>query len=242
MNLKIRRISLLIPIIAISIFLGSAVLMKVNSSTLQSTIDSNCEETSLDIPPDYSIYEILSTEGCYCIATGGTYSDETPPVIDIKSPPNNSKILVNTTIFIEITDDFPAMEGGPSFVPEVVKYHWNDATSNITVYDAYIDDPPAPEEPVRVELTLPSDEANATHVLYVYAVDYEGNWASITFVYTTPDLEEESSSWIPTWTTTIPTTTTEHRRTDGFLVMPIILILIGLVNVITWRRRRRAEI
>jgi hypothetical protein len=210
--------------------------MNTTSSLFHSINDLNFDSEETDVTSYYRVYEIQEIKSCDCL--GVTYSDTEPPVIDISSPPNNSLILVTTIIIIEIDDNFPAIEGGPSFVPEFVLYHWNDATSNTTAYNANTDEPPASDDPVRLEFTLPSNEANTTHVLYLYAVDYEGNWASITFVCTTPGEGEESNV---SWTTTTTTTTTERRRTDGFLVIPMILFLIGFVNIITWRKRKQEK-
>ncbi|MHA2173560.1 MAG: hypothetical protein ACXABI_01910 [Candidatus Hodarchaeales archaeon] len=234
MKRKTGRILLLSLITLISIFLGSAVILNAFSSPPYSINYSIGEETNLEVPANYILHEILGVEACECL--GNVYADDTPPVIEITSPPNNSLILINTTIYVEISDDFPAMEGGPSFVPEFVYYSWNDATSNETAYSALEDEPPAEDEPVRVELTLPNTDEGATHVLTVYAVDYEGNWTILKYVYTTPGTGEESSV---TWTTTIRTTTTEKRRTDGFLLIPMLFILFGLVNILTWRRRKQ---
>jgi hypothetical protein len=236
LNQKISRITILIPVIAIFIFIGVAFTMTLSSPTfLALNPNSVSEEMGQEIPGYYKIYELLgTTEGCNCL--GNVYSDTTPPEVLVTSPPNNSLILVDTTIYIEVSDNFPAMDGGIPFVPEFVYYHWNNATSNITIYNSAVDEAPADLEPVRIELTIPNDEAGATHVLYIFAVDPEGNWSAIKFVWSTPVEGEESSV---TWTTTTTTTTTEQRRTDGFLLLPMIAILIGSVNVITWRRRKK---
>lgn len=215
-------------------FLGSTVILKVSSSSFEVIADSINEESCLEVPIDYRIYEIFGVEACTCL--GNTYSDDEPPILEVRSPPNNSLILVDTIIMIECSDNFPNMEGGPSFVPEYIYYRWNDASINEIAYNANIDEEPAEEEPVKVELTLPTDEAGVTHTLYLSAVDYEGNWVSLTFFFSTPGEGEESSV---TWTTTTTTTTTEHRRSDGFLLLPTFLILIGFANLITWRRRKK---
>ena len=222
---------------AIFLLIGVAATMNITSPSFQSSnsnIDS--EEMNNEIPADYRIYEILGTEACSCL--GNTYSDDLPPDVDVRSPPNNSLVLVDTIIYIEAWDNFPAgMVGGINFVPEYIMYHWNNATSNNTVYDAGIDgEPPDEDGIVRIEITLPNDDAGATHVLYFYAVDYENNWTSFVLIYSTAGVGEESSV---TWTTTTTTTTTVPRRTDGFLLIPMILILIGSVNIIAWKRRRK---
>ncbi len=233
MNRKISRITLLIPIITISIFIGGAVIMKTTSSLFHSINDSNFDSEETDVTSDYRVNEIEGIQACECL--GNVYADTIPPEINLRSPPNNSLVLVNITFYIEISDDFPAMGGGVPFVPEYVLYNWNDATSNTTAYNANTDEPPADDEPVKIELTLPNDEEGATHILRIYAVDYEANWASLIFVCTTPGEGEESNV---TWTTTIPTTTTERRRTDGFLLVPVIIALIGSVIMLSKKRTK----
>ena len=240
LNRKISRITLLIPILVFSIFIGAAVTMQVTSTTYQSSNQNvNDEESCIQIPANYRIYEVLSPEGCYCLATGNTYADTEAPEVVVKSPPNNSLILVDTIIYIEATDNFPGEPGVASnvpFVPTILMYNWNE-TTNITIYEAAVDGAPPNDEPVKVELTLPNDDEGVTHFLYIYAVDSEGNWISLVFLFSTPGTGEESSV---TWTTTTPPlTTTPPRRTDGFLLIPMILILIGTVNIITWRRRNK---
>ena len=130
MNHKIPRITLLLPIIAISFLIGISVLMRVNSSTFQlSNVNFISEESELQIPGDFRQYDILSITACTCL--GVTYADEIAPVILVISPPNNSLIYPNTTIYLECSDNFPAMTGGIPFVPKLVYYGWNDATSNM---------------------------------------------------------------------------------------------------------------
>jgi hypothetical protein len=216
-----------------------AITMKITTSTLQSTIDSNDGETDTEFPVEYSIYENLGVKGCTCIAAPGrVFEDTDPPEVIVKSPPNNSLVLVDSTILIEATDNFPAFEpaGAVPFVPEYVYYHWNNATTNTTGYSAARDGAPANDGPVALELTLPNDEANVTHKLYVYAVDYEKNCKSLVFTFSTPEVGGESSV---TWTTTTTTTTTVPRRTDGFLLIPLLVMLISSVNVIVWKRRKK---
>ena len=176
----------------------------------------------------------MVVEGCNCAGT--EYSDDVPPEVDVRSPPNNSLILVDTIIYIEASDNFPAgMVGGVSFVPEYIYYHWNNATSNVTLYDASIDEEPD-DYGLKFEITLPNDDAGATHVLKIFAVDYESNWTPLVFVFKTAGVGEETSV---TWTTTTTTTTTIPRRSDGFLLVPMVIVLVGLVNVISWKRRRK---
>lgn len=236
MNRKISRITLLIPIIVISIFIGTAVTMQVTSTTYQSSNQNfHDEESCIQIPANYRIIETLATEACSCL--GVTYSDDTPPDVVVKSPPNNSLVLADIVIYIEATDNFPGMDGSEPFVPTILMYNWNKTTSNITIYESAVDGAPPNDEPVKVELTLPNDDEGVTHFLYIYAVDSSGNWISLVFVFHTPGTGEESSV---TWTTTTPPlTTTPPRRTDGFLLIPMILVLIGSVNIITWRRRNK---
>ena len=126
MNRKIHRFTLLIPIIAIFIFIGMAVTMKVNSSTIQSSNPNfNSEETSLDFPANYNIYEFLGTEACGCIGPSGwkEYSDEIPPDLVVKSPPNNSLVFPNVTIYVECDDNYPAIQGGMPLVPAFIYYN-----------------------------------------------------------------------------------------------------------------------
>ena len=234
MNQKILRVTLLIPMIIISVFIGITVTTDVTVPISHSHNQMcNNEDIGSQIPGNYRIIGALGPQACSCL--GVTYSDDVPPSVVVMSPPNNSLIFPNTTIYIECSDNFPAIDGGVPFVPEYVYYHWNNATSNTTAYDAGVDGAPPNDQPVKLEFVLPSDEAGVTHKLYIYAVDYEKNWTSVVVIYTTPSTGEESSV---TWTTTTTTTTTIQRRTDGFLLIPMIGILIGLVNIITWRRRK----
>ena len=221
------------------VFLGASVTLSLTTSTFQTIENSNQEEANAEFPVEYSIYETFGVKGCTCIAAPGqVFEDTEPPEISVKSPPNNSLILVDSTIFIESTDNFPAFEpaGAVPFVPEYVYYHWEDATTNITGYDAARDGAPPNDGPVSIELTLPTDENNVTHILYVYAVDYEENWNAAVFVFSTPEAGGESSV---DWTTTTTTTTTVQRRTDGFLVIPMLITLISSVNIIVWKRRKK---
>jgi hypothetical protein len=209
------------------VFLGSSVALSVNTSTFQSSYNR----------ADFRVEE---TQACDCFdpltLQWVTYADTVPPTLILMSPPNNSLILVDTIIQIESKDNYPAMEGGVPFVPEYIYYHWNDAAANTTGYDAERDGAPPNDGPVALELTLPNDEANVTHKLYIYAVDYEDNWNSSVYIFFTPEAGEETSV---TWTTTTTTTTTLPRRTDGFLLIPLLLTLIGSVNVIVWKRRKK---
>jgi hypothetical protein len=210
----------LILIVAGLVFLGVSVALSVNTSTFQSSYNR----------ADFRV------EAIQCNCLGVEYSDDVAPTIAVISPPNNSLILVDSKILIESTDNYPAMEGGVPFVPEYIYYHWNDAAANTTGYSAARDGAPPNEGPVALELTLPNDEANVTHKLYIYAVDYEDNWNSLVFIFFTPEAGEETSV---TWTTTTTTTTTEQRRTDGFLLIPLLVTLILSVNVIVWKRRKK---
>ena len=225
--------------VAVLIFIGAAVTFSVTTSTFQSTNDSSEGETSTEFPAEYSIYETLGVKGCTCIAAPGkVFEDITPPDVFLISPPDKSLILTNSTIFIEATDNFPAFEpaGAVPFVREYLYYHWNDAVTNTTGYDAARDGAPPNDVPVELELTLPNDEANVTHKLYIYAVDYYDNWNSSVFVFFTPVVGEETSV---IWTTTTTTTTTEARRTDGFLLIPLLVTLISSVNIIVLKRRKK---
>ncbi len=236
LNRKISRITLLIPMITVLLLIGVAATMNITSPSFQSSSPNfKREELDNEIPAGYRIYEILGTEACDCL--GNTYSDELPPDYDVRSPPNNSLVLLDTIIDVEFIDNFPAaMVGGVNFVPEYIYYHWNNDTSNTTAYNAGVDDAPEDDDPVKVEISLPNDDAGVTHILYFYAVDYEDNWTSFILIYSTAGVGEESSV---TWTTTTTTTTTIPRRTDGFLLIPMLIILIGSVNIITWKKRKK---
>ena len=217
MNRKLTRITLLIPIFVITAVLGVAITRKVTSSTFQSPNSIyNSEKMDIQIPGDYLIYEILGTQACECL--GNTYSDDTPPMVVVKSPPNNSIISIDTIIYVEASDNYPAIDGGVPFVPEFLYYHWND-TSNATIYNAGVDGAPPDGEPVKVELTLPSNGVGVTHVLYIYAVDYENNWLSVVFVYTTSATSTSTTTTTttsePTTTSTITTTTTTTTTSES---------------------------
>ena len=151
---KISRITLLIPTIAILIFIGGTVALNV--TTFQSSdLNSNNLEKGNQIPVDYRIIGILEVKGCPCGLA--TYSDDVPPEVNVMSPPNNTLVLVDTIIYIECLDNFPAeiaYGGGINFVPEYVYYYWNNATSNVTAYDAGVHgEPPDDDGIVRIEIT-----------------------------------------------------------------------------------------
>ncbi|MFX1532613.1 MAG: SBBP repeat-containing protein [Promethearchaeota archaeon] len=89
-----------------------------------------------------------------------------------------------------------------------VRYNWDGGT-NATLTTPY-------------QTTLPV--GNGPHVLRVYAQDQAGNWASQKYVFTTKDPTSTTSSTTPTST--------------DFFTVEIVLLALGSLVAIFWRRKR----
>lgn len=131
-----------------------------------------------------------------------------PPAITLTSPRNDTVILNDTIIDLNVEDELSGVNQ--------VLYHWDNDQSNTTLVSPY-------------EVVLPID--NGPCILSVYAENSAGNWTSTIFNFTATD---DPGSTTPSSTYTGP-----PRRASGFPVLPVILVLIGSVPIITWKRRKR---
>lgn len=193
-----------------------------NNNAIGSNVENDL--TTNAIPQNYTRRGILAIEACECL--GVTYSDTDAPPIRLISPTNNSIMLGGTTIELHIKDNYPL--GDKPFGPKQVLYHWDTEQSNTSLSH------PEAEDDFIYNVTLLNDEG--AHVLYVYAVDYEGNWASSIFVFTVTS--NPSSVTQPPPETTFSTEPQVSRRSPGFLLPLVISALIGSVTLITWRKRK----
>ncbi|MFX1532604.1 MAG: hypothetical protein ACFFDI_00040, partial [Promethearchaeota archaeon] len=137
-------------------------------------------------------------------------TDDTGPIITLKSFNNESVHLPGTVIDLNITD----VNG----ISQVL-YNW-DGNTNISLSTPY-------------NVFLPTEAGQ--HVLRVYTNDSLGNWAVKTYVFTTKEDTRTTTSTIsPTSSTTTPTATVP---TDFFTVEIFLLAFISLI-VVFWRRKR----
>ncbi|MFX0061853.1 MAG: hypothetical protein ACFFC7_06665, partial [Candidatus Hermodarchaeota archaeon] len=89
-------------------------------------------------------------------------TDDTNPIITLNNPASPSVQQSGTTIDLNVMD--------PNGLTLVV-YNW-DGSTNTTLSSPY-------------DVTLP--EGDGDHTLRIYARDTAGNWASLTFIFTTDD-------------------------------------------------------
>ncbi|MFX0051616.1 MAG: hypothetical protein ACFFAJ_08795 [Candidatus Hodarchaeota archaeon] len=131
-----------------------------------------------------------------------------PPAIVLTSPRNNTVILNDTIINLNVEDELNGINQA--------LYYWNEAQSNTTLDSPY-------------DVVLPID--NGSCILNVFAENGAGNWTSAVFNFTaTTDPSEVTPS---------STNTGPPRRTQGFLALPVVLVLFSLVPIITWKRRKK---
>ncbi|MFX1533139.1 MAG: SBBP repeat-containing protein [Promethearchaeota archaeon] len=100
------------------------------------------------------------TQGNWASKTYVFTTDDTGPTITLTSPANGTTSTAGLTIDLSITD-----RSGVSYV----LYNW-DGAPNITLVSPY-------------DLSLPT--GSGQHVLYVYANDTLGHWASRLYIFTT---------------------------------------------------------
>lgn len=145
-----------------------------------------------------------------------------PPFITLNFPTNNSVMLGNITIDVNITDKF-------SDITQVL-YRWDIDQSNTTF------DPP-------YDVLLP--EVVGAYFLYVYAENDVGEWASALFKLSVTD-DPSAVTMPPLPTTTIPTTTTTSTTTtpvtSGFEWAVILLgfSILSIVIVLFRKKKRKA--
>jgi hypothetical protein len=209
---------LLIAMIVLFSYIGGifATAIIAPSFQINYVTSSKSDNNNEAIPQNSSRLEILEIKDCECM--GKTYSDDDPPKIKGKYPPNGSVLLGGTTIEIEVTDNYPLND----FLPDQVLYNWDKGQSNTT-----IDEPP-------FEVVIPTEEG--PHELYVYAGDNSGNWRSAIFYFNTTS--DPDSVYIPS----VSSTTTSNppaRRSPGFSLLPVILTIIGSMPIIIWKRRKQ---
>lgn len=178
MTRKLNHTILIITVITLATSIGGTFAFNIIAPPFQITfaINSNLDNDEMNdaVPQDYSMLELMEiNDGCYCVATGQTYTDELAPFIALISPANNSVNPGGSTIVLDITDNYP--QGDPPFSAKEVRYHWNEQ-SNTTLPK------PKPEVYSTYKVVLPNDFG--VQVLYVYAVDNSGNWASAVFSFT----------------------------------------------------------
>ena len=169
MGRKLTCTILLITVILISTYIGGIYAIKIISPSFQvnnvgsSNLDNN--EMKATIHQNYSKRGLMEIDDACC-----GHTDVTPPEIQLISHFNGDTILGDTAIKIFVDDDNPFDD----FLASEVLYHWNDDSSNTTLVET--------EEEFTYEMVPPL--VVGTHVLYIYAVDGTGNWASATFSFT----------------------------------------------------------
>ena len=137
------------------------------------------------------------------------HGDEIPPIVRL-SVGNSSTLLSGFIFFLTVEENNPADKAFKVF------YNW-DGEKNSSVTN--------PVEPIN--LTMP--EIEMAHELNTYAVDTQENWGIKKFVLITTS----NSNMV----NIIPISSTHLiRRTDGFLIFPIVIIIIGIAPLITWKR------
>ncbi|MFX0095020.1 MAG: LamG domain-containing protein, partial [Candidatus Hodarchaeota archaeon] len=139
------------------------------------------------------------------------------PVIQLLSPVNGSILPSGTQIAFNITDT-----NGLAYV----LYNWNGGTTNVS-----ISSPP-------YNISLPT--ANGSHVLRVYVRDNIGLWASATYVFTTQDPINTSTTTPTTVPVTTPTTTTTTVISvpTEFLTAEILFVALVSLMLILWRKQK----
>jgi len=110
------------------------------------------------------------------------------------------------------------------FLAEEVFYNWDGQTNSTLIQ---------PIGPFNI--TIPNDEG--IHILHVYARDIENNWTYAKFSFTSTT----NTDLVSTIKVTTTTTTTTPRRSDGFIIVPIILGLICSVPIISWKRNSKRQ-
>lgn len=218
MDRKLNRTILLISVIAISTFIGGIFVTQlvapsflINKATIPNLDNTQVNEA---IPQNYTKRGSLNVGQDSCCG----HVDYLPPTIRLLSPPNNVTILDDTTINLHVRDNNLFYD----YEPKEVTYRWDTDTSNTTLEDPY-------------DLDLSTD--NGPVVLYVYAVDFSGNWASAVFYFrVTTDPSEVTYGTEVTFQT--DTLGNDDYTYSGFLLLPIMVALIGSVTVITWKRRK----
>lgn len=214
---------LLITMIVLFSYIGGIFATAIIAPSFQiNYITSSKSDTRNEaIPQNSSRFEILEIKDCECM--GKTYSDEDPPKIKSKYPPNGSVLLGGTTIEIEITDNYPLND----FLPDQVLYNWDKGQSNTSI------DEPTDKSEHTYEVVMPTEEG--PHELYVYAGDNSGNWDSAIFYFNTTT--DPNSVYIPTVSSTT-TSSPPARRSPGFSLLPVILTLSVSIPIIIWKRRK----
>ncbi|MFX1534706.1 MAG: SBBP repeat-containing protein [Promethearchaeota archaeon] len=153
--------------------------------------------------------------GNWAMKTFVFITDDIAPIIALLSPTNGSTHSSGTPIGIIIEDAKPLSQ---------ILYHW-DNNPNVTLTDLII------------TVFLPAGDG--LHVLYVYAQDQVGNWATRSYIFTTDDTSLTTS----TSTTTIITTSTTSSSpvtNPGFEIVGLFLALTVLVLApVLYKRRRK---
>jgi hypothetical protein len=196
---KIGRISFILLFVSLLSLIGGAFIMQVTSSSYQLVYQPTTQNNGLDFPDNYLVEGSDSVEQDACCG----HIDTTEPAVTLLTPGNTSILLASYTIAFEITDDNPMED----FLADEVLYNW-DGGSNTTL-----------ESPFNISMHGTDGE----HILNLYAVDATENWAAKRYIFTTTS----DTDAIVIIGVDLPTTTTTPRRSDGFLLLTTIPVLIS---------------
>ncbi|MFX1254812.1 MAG: Ig-like domain-containing protein [Promethearchaeota archaeon] len=152
--------------------------------------------------------------GNWVSATFMFTTDDTGPTIGLVSPEEGSISPAGTQILLKLNDTH--------MIAQAV-YNW-DGNANTTIsppYDAITD------------ILLPATPG--AHVLRIYVQDQIGNWASVTYVFTT-ETPTTSTSTPPT---TPPTSTTQPTAQGDFFTVEVFLLALVALSIVLWYRKKR---
>jgi hypothetical protein len=131
------------------------------------------------------------------------YTDDVAPLIVLVSPENTTTHPSATVVNLTITE---------ANVVSQVLYNW-DNTPNKTLESPY-------------DVMTPGGDGE--HILYVYAVDDEGNWANKTYVFITEDEEPQNIFSSP-----------EELPIEPLIAVGLALMVLILISVIIYSRRKK---
>ncbi|MFX0085457.1 MAG: hypothetical protein ACFFAU_07260 [Candidatus Hodarchaeota archaeon] len=170
MKQKLARTSLFVIVILVISYIGGIIVINVVIPSIQMNstrrISENNERINEASYPESVKRDLLNIDDGCC-----GHVDTTPPVISLPYPPFQSIVLAGTTIEVMITDD------NPMYKMSQILYHWDTDLSNTTL---------TAEDPTKDDLIYEMSVTDEVGIqtLYVYGVDYSGNWASKDFTFT----------------------------------------------------------
>lgn len=160
LNRKMYRITLISLMIGFAVFIAGMFVYSIAGTSFFLNSNANFDSTDnngYSIPKDSSGTIVAAGDSC-C-----GHTDETPPIVTLASPENNSFQSGGGTVTLSVADDNPMDD----FLAQEVRYNWDQSTN--TSFTESLADP--------FTTTLPS--SLGLHTLYVYASDSAGNWGSV---------------------------------------------------------------